>query len=243
MLEAAARAGRRLLVTHSLRAEFFYRTVTRRLAAGAAGRLLAGSFRWFTDEQARLDDPGNWKGTRDRSGGGVLIDGGCHVADLGNAFFGRAARVQALGGKLVARKPEVAEDTAVFAVEYEGGALVSFLLSFTAGSAFRPPGAFAAGMTTELFGTAGHLEGGYLLRSGAWRRWVLEHRSGEPDVTHDDDGQSRPGDIDVALIRALRGEAPPPLTALDARNAVAVVEAAYQSLASGRAAEVDWRDA
>jgi predicted dehydrogenase len=52
----------------------------------------------------------------------------------------------------------------------------------------------------------------------------------------------RPGDIDYSLVRALRGEAPPPLTALDARNAVAVVDAAYLSVATGRAADVDWRD-
>jgi predicted dehydrogenase len=242
MLEAARAAGRVLLVTHSLREDFFFKTAARRAAGGAFGRLIAGSFRWFTDELARLEDPGHWKGTRAESGGGVLIDGGCHVADLGNALFGRAARVSAFGAKLVARRAEVAEDTAVFAVEYETGALVSFLLSFTAGSSWRPPGGFAAGMFADLYGTEGHLEGGYLLRGGELRRFAVEHGTGAADTSHADDGGSRPGDIDVALIRALRGEAPPPLTALDARNAVAVVDAAYESLAAGRSAEVDWRD-
>ena len=75
-----------------------------------------------------------------------------------------------------------------------------------------------------------------------WHRWCVEHRSGQPDVSHYYDGKALAGDIDVSIVRAMRGEAPPPLTALDARNAVAVVDAAYQSLASGRAVEVDWRD-
>jgi predicted dehydrogenase len=242
MLEAARAAGRALFVTHSLREDFFFRTAARRAAEGGFGRLIASSFRWFTDELARLEDSGHWKGTKAQSGGGVLIDGGCHVADLGNALFGRARRVNAFGAKLVARRAEVAEDTAVFAVEHEGGALVSVLLSFTAGSSLRPPGGFAAGMLSDIYGTDLHMEGGYLIRGGDVRRFAVEHRSGAADVSHADGGTSRPGDIDVAIIRALRGEAPPPLTALDARNAVAVVDAAYESLAAARAAEVDWRD-
>ena len=242
MLEAARTAGRSLFVTHSLREDFFFKTARRRVTEGALGRLIAGSFRWYTDELARLEDPGHWKGTKAASGGGVLIDGGCHVADLGNALFGRAVKVTALGAKLVARRAEVAEDTAVFSVEYESGALVSVLLSFTAGSSLRPPGGFAAGMIADLYGTEGHVEGGYSIRGSDVRRFAVEHRSGEADRSYSDGGESRPGDIDVAIISALRGEAPPPLTALDARNAVAVVDAAYLALASERTAEVDWRD-
>jgi predicted dehydrogenase len=120
--------------------------------------------------------------------------------------------------------------------------MVSFLLAFTAGASFRPKGGFAAGMVADLYGTDGHIQGGYFLRDSDMRRWCYEARSGEADKSHYFDGKSRAGDIDVAIIRALRGEAPPPLTALDARNAVAVVEAAYQSIATARVAEVDWRD-
>ena len=47
--------------------------------------------------------------------------------------------------------------------------------------------------------------------------------------------------IDVDFVRSLLDGTPPPLTALDARNAVAVVEAAYRSVRAGRVEEVDWR--
>jgi predicted dehydrogenase len=241
MLEAAAGSGRRLYVTHTLRHDLFYLTAAARLREGALGRPLAASFRWFTDELERLEDPHHWKGTRNRSGGGVLIDGGCHVADLANALLGPARMVTALAGKLAARREAVGEDTAVFAVEYESGALASFLLSFTGGAAYRGAGSFGAGMLVDLYGSQAHLEGGYLLREGELRRWCTEHRAGVPDRTVDGGGLASAGDIDVALVKALRGEAPPPLTALEARNAVAVVEAAYQALASQRGAEVDWR--
>jgi len=242
MLEAARSSKRALLVTHSLREDFFCRFAIERVRAGGAGRLIAGSFRWFTDELARLEAPGNWKGTKQLSGGGVLIDGGCHVADLANALFGRARRVHAFGRRLVATRDAVAEDTASLSIEYESGAIVSCLLSFTAGSNHRGPGGFSAGMFADIHGTEAHIEGGYWIREGAWRRWAIERRGGEPDRAHEPDEPVRLGQIDFALVRALRGEAPPPLTALDARNAVAVVDAAYLSLATDRVAEVDWRD-
>jgi predicted dehydrogenase len=242
MLAAARASGRRLFVTHSYRADFFYAQARARVDAGALGKLTLGAFRWFTDEIARLEDPAHWKGTRERSGGGVLIDGGCHVADLGNAYFGRARRVQALAGRLVARREGLGEDTAAFAVEYASGALATFTLSFVAGSAFRGR-RFAAAVAVDLYGTQGHIESGLSVRDDDFRRYVREHRSGEPDRAFVPDGRGTLGDIDTALLRAMRGEAPAPVTALDARNAVAVVEAAYRSLASGRTEEVDWREA
>ncbi|HVR74102.1 MAG TPA: Gfo/Idh/MocA family oxidoreductase [Planctomycetota bacterium] len=243
MIDSAHARGRKLFVTHSLREEFFFKTALRRLNAGALGKLLGASFCWYTDEAARLDTPGHWKGTTEKSGGGVLIDGGCHVADLANALLGRARRVHAFGGKLVARRAEVAEDTAVFSIEYETGALVSVFLGFTVGSSLRPTGGFAAGLSADLYGTEGHIDGGYVIRDADFRRWCVEHRPDEPDRHHYHDGRGRPGDIDLAIVRALEGKAPAPVTALDARNAVAVVQAAYESISSGRAVEVDWRGA
>jgi UDP-N-acetyl-2-amino-2-deoxyglucuronate dehydrogenase len=243
MLEAAARYGKTIWVTHTLRSDFFCRVASARVAAGAVGRPIAASFRWFTDELIRLEDPSHWKGTRDRSGGGVLVDGGCHVADLGTALLGPARRVHAFGARLVTRRESVAEDTAAFSVEYESGAVGSFLLGFTAGSSWRRPGGFAAGMDVSVWGTEGAIEGGYLIRDADFRRTCIERRTGEPDRAFVDDGRCRPGDLDFELIRALRGEALPPVTALDARNAVAVIESAYRALETGEARVVDWKSA
>ena len=178
MLAAASRSGRQLFVTHALRSVFFFATAHERVAAGALGRVLLGAFTWYTDELARLEDPAHWKGTVDESGGGVLIDGGCHVADVGNWLFGRARRVHAFARRLVAKRERVGEDTAALHVEYDTGAMASYALSFTAGSAFRAK-TFACGMDVDLFGTAGHLEGGYRIRDAEHRHYALEHRSEE----------------------------------------------------------------
>lgn len=252
MLDTAARTGRRLFVTHALRSEFFFRTVTRRLREGALGRLTLGSMSWYTDELERLEDPAHWKGTVDRSGGGVLIDGGCHVADLGNTFFGTARRVQALSGLLVAnvKRPDrsrtereektLGEDTAVYSVEYTSGALCTFALSFVVGSGFRQD-RFACGLHVDLYGDEGHVEGGYRVREESFQRYAVEHHRGEPDRVHVDDGRTTMGDVDTQIVAALKRGEDPPVTAVEARNAVAVVEAAYRSLRSGRTENVDWR--
>ena len=61
------------------------------------------------------------------------------MVDWANGFFGRALTVEARASKRQASRAEVAEDTASLMVEYEGGVLASFFLSFTAGSAYRGP--------------------------------------------------------------------------------------------------------
>ncbi|MCZ6793738.1 MAG: Gfo/Idh/MocA family oxidoreductase [Planctomycetota bacterium] len=240
MLECAAACGRRLFVSHALRCDFFFRVALERLREGALGRLTLGSIRWFTDEFARLETPGHWKGTTERSGGGVLIDGGCHVADLANALFGRPLRVHAMGGLLVASREGLGEDTAVFSVEFASGAVCSFALSFVAGSAMREE-RFACGMDVDLYGTEAHLGGGYRIRDDVVRRYAREHRQGEPERIHVDDGRTEAGEVDARIVEALRTGEEPPVTALEARNALAVVEAAYRSLRSGAAEDVDWR--
>lgn len=239
MLGAARSSGKRLFVTHVLRTVFFFEKARERVEAGALGRLTLGSFTWYTDELPRLEDPEHWKGTVEESGGGVLIDGGCHASDVGNWLFGKAVRVSALASKLVTKRDSVGEDTATFQVEYESGAFASFALSFIAGSGLRP-GRFACGMDVDLFGTEGHIEGGYRFRDDDHRHYCTEHHSGAPDRVHEVEHVRSYGDIDLAIIDALRGDTEPPVTAIEARNAVAVVEAAYRSIESGKTVEVDW---
>ncbi len=239
MLAEAASAGRGLYITHNVRNWFFPRTVMGRIAEGAIGRPTLGTFQWFTDEIARLDDPRHWKGTVDRSGGGVFIDGGCHVSDLGNAFFGPARRVAAAGRRLVAALPDRGEDNGAFIVDYVSGATGTFSLSFTNGKAYRGE-RFGAGMLADVWGTEGHLEGGYLVRDSTIHHFCHEHHPGADEVLHTAPQDPDRG-IDGEFVRSILTGARPPVTAVDARNAVAVVEAAYRSLRSGAMEDVDWR--
>ncbi len=239
MIDAASTADRRLGITHALRSELFYEHALESCRDGRLGDLTLASFRWYTDEIERLDDPSHWKGTLDESGGGVLIDGGCHVADIANAFLGRAQRVCAFGGRLVSRRDGVGEDTAAFSVEYESGAIASFAISFVAGRALRQK-RFACGLDMELWGTDGQIEGGYRMREESFRRYCREHRCGEPDRAWVDEGDRDEGHIDTQILQAFTSGAELPVTPIDARNAVAVVEAAYRSIETGTTQDVDW---
>jgi len=240
MLAAMARTGRTLLVTHALRAMLTFVHARERMAAEALGRVTLAAFTWFTDELPRLNQPNHWKGTIDRSGGAVLIDGGCHMADIGNSLFGRACRVQAFGDRQVSTREGVGEDTVVFQVEYASGTLASYALSFVAGSGLRPQH-FACGADMQLFGLEGHIEGGYRFRDDERREYWREHHTGAEDESHEELSRDTCG-VDTMLVQALRGECEAPVTAVDARNAVAVVEAAYRSIESAATVTVDWRE-
>ena len=238
MLATAARSGQQLFVTHALRTTLVFERAWEQMSRGVLGRVTLGTFNWFTDELPRLEDPNHWKGTLDHSGGAALIDGGCHLSDLGNKLFGPARRVQAFAERLVVACENVGEDTAVFQVEYDSGTLASYALTFIAGSGMRPHD-FACGIDIQLYGLQGHIEGGFRSRDGDRWQYCREHRTGKPDQFQEN-RTSDFGEVDTLLLRALQGTIDPPVTAVEARNAVAVVEAAYRSIETGGAVEVDW---
>ncbi len=239
MLNEATRSGRSLFISHSLRNAFFYRTARRLIDDGHIGRPILGSIRWFTDDIARLSDPRHWKGTI-TAGGGVFIDGGCRVADVANGIFGPARRVAASGQRLVVGLPGRGEDNGTFLVEYASGATCSFSLSFTAGMAFRKEKS-GAGLIVDIFGTEGHIEGGFLARDAHISHYCMEHHPGSDEIYYQPPDGQEDRVVDRDFVRAILDGAAPPLTAVDARNAVAVVESAYRSVRSGRIEDVDWR--
>jgi predicted dehydrogenase len=240
MLAEAAASGRSLFISQSLRTGFFHRTAAQIIADGRIGRPILGSFRWFTDDINRLNDPLHWKGTV-TAGGGVLLDGGCRVADLANSFFGPARRVAATAQRLLVALPGRGEDNGCFIAEYASGATCSFSISFTAGKSFRKERS-GAGLMADIYGTEGHVEGGYLVRDGACQHYVGLHYPGSDEIYYEPPEGFRESVIDRDFVRTILHGAPAPVTALEARNAVAVVEAAYRSVRSGRIEDVDWRD-
>jgi len=240
MLAEAAVSSRSLFISQSLRTAFFHQTASRLIAEGRIGRPILGSFRWFTDEINRLNDPLHWKGTL-TAGGGVLLDGGCRVADLANSFFGPARRVAATAQRLIVALPGRGEDNGCFIAEYASGATCSFALSFTAGKSFRKERS-GAGLMADIYGTEGHIEGGYMVRDGECHHYCLLHYPGSDELYFEPPEGFQERMIDRDFVKTLLTGQPPPTTAMEARNAVAVVEAAYRSVRTGRIEDVDWRD-
>jgi UDP-N-acetylglucosamine 3-dehydrogenase len=161
----------------------------------------------------------SWFFDRTRSGGGALIDLGIHIIDVVNFVTGlRAGEVTAM-----VSGHEPCEDAAQLVLSFDNGAIGSVHASWLA----RP----APDMSLTIFGTDGTLHFDVrtplTLRPADGKKEQIEL----PDVT------ANPFDD---FARVVSGEEPvgPAASGEEARNAIAIVDAAYASAQSGKTVEV-----
>jgi len=222
MIAACADAGVVLSVNHQLRSSGPARKAKELLDAGVIGSLT----------HLRLRQAHDWGGqgvrpsfaTRASSGGGTLLDNGCHMADLARFFGGTVVEVFARAAT-IAYDVEV-EDTAHLSLAFADGAIGTLETAWTATG-------WEEGFW--LYGTEGAIES--------------TNRHGPPTVRHS--YRASPGGswdtTDVAtytftgypshtrhvmaFLAAVRGEGPVVCTGEDGREAVRLILTAYDSSA------------
>ena len=163
-----------------------------------------------------------WNSRREISGGGVLIDNGCHSVDIARYLLGPLAKVQAQFGRPV--QPIGVEDTARMLFQSHSGALGSIDLSW---SVHKQTDAYI-----RVIGTAGTLEIGW--RGSRWKSRDAEWRAfgaGYDKVTAFHNQLQN-------FIATCRGIKPAVIDETDAIASVAVIEAAYRSAAEERWVEI-----
>lgn len=214
MLAAARAVNRRLMMGSKFR---YTPDVT--AARGLLDRGVCGDVVIYENVFcSHVDMTRRWNATADVSGGGVLIDNGCHSVDLARYLLGPLARVQVQFGRRV--QPLDVEDTARMLFQSESGALGSIDLSW---SVHKETDAYV-----RIHGTEGTLEVG-------WR--------GSRYKTQGSDWQAFGQGYDkVTAFRAqlqnfvalVRGEAPPVIDDTDALASVVVIDRAYESARAER---------
>lgn len=122
--------------------------------AGAVGQVT-----WARSRETHPGPHSDWFWTREISGGGVLLDMGCHCIEIARHYIGKEIRpveVMCWADTLV--KPIDAEDNALGWVRYENGAVGQFEVSWT----------FRGGMDLrdEVMGTEGTIWINNFLRTG-----------------------------------------------------------------------------
>ncbi|MDY6913413.1 MAG: Gfo/Idh/MocA family oxidoreductase, partial [Planctomycetota bacterium] len=239
MIDFARKCGRKFLVT--LNSQFTPRSFKIReiLSRKLLGEVFMAHVAYLGYEYARMADPNHWKGDSAKAGGGVLLDGGYHIVDLANSFLGRARYVQAAGGRYVVEAPQKGEDNITLLVEYAGGAVADLQVSFTACNVGcdRAPTLM---IDIDLYGADGSLRYGYGWDAVEIREEMelLRPQKGRETI---DLSQGDYPDCYSHFFDCLIQDAKPIVTPMHARNALAVVEAAYESMRSGRKIEVNWR--
>jgi predicted dehydrogenase len=121
---------------------------------GALGRVT-----WVRSRETHPGPHSAWFWTKELSGGGVLLDMGCHCIEIARNYIGKDIRpteVMCTADTLV--KPIDAEDNALGWVRYENGAIGQFEVSWT----------FRGGMDLrdEVMGTDGTIWVNSFLRTG-----------------------------------------------------------------------------
>lgn len=154
LLEAVERAG----VFHGYLEDLCYTPKTlKALATVQSGAL--GQITWTRSREAHPGPHSDWFWDASQSGGGAIIDMGCHCIEIGRNFIGKDVRpleVMCWADTLV--KPIEAEDNAIGLIRYETGAISQFEVSWS----------YRGGMDLrdEVAGTEGTISLNHWLRTG-----------------------------------------------------------------------------
>jgi len=239
MLACAAETKRILAAVFQSRFGTGAQTVKRAVEAGRFGRITLASayIKWWRTQQ--YYDSGAWRGTWDLDGGGALMNQGIHAIDLLQWLVGLPVQVQAATATLAHERIAV-EDTAVATLRYESGAL-----------------GIIEGATSAFPGTAKRIEicgdkGSVILEDDNIKQWQFEtDEAGDAAIrsgggTDIGGGAGNPMAISTEghrrqiedLCGAISEGRQPAIAGRDARNAVALISAIYESAKSRRAAEV-----
>jgi len=121
---------------------------------GSCGRIL-----WTRSREAHSGPHSAWFWDKSQSGGGALVDMGCHCIEIGRSFIGKDIKpVEVMCWAETQVKPIEAEDHAIALIRYETGAVSQVEVSWN----------FRGGMDLrdEVSGTEGSIRLDHWLRTG-----------------------------------------------------------------------------
>ena len=223
MIAAAEKHDRRLFVAHNMRAMPQFRKIKQLIDSQRLGRVFLADFQYLGYEVARLNETNNWKGTKDMAGGGVLLDGGYHMVDLVNYYFGMPKTVKAVMQRSVVTAENKEEDNALLLAEYPDKLIANVVASFSAKTEGSERGATLM-LNVSVYGTKGTVHGGYNSSRAVWELKLVENDVEKPCDLSD----IGPLNIDHHFIDCILNNTTPIVTAHQARDTVAIIEKAYQ---------------
>jgi predicted dehydrogenase len=209
---------------------------------GALGQVL-----WARSRETHSGPHSDWFWDPQKSGGGAIIDMGCHCVEIARCFIGKEHKpIEAICWADTQVHPIDAEDHAIALVKYDNGAIGQFEVSWT----------FRGGMDLrdEVSGTEGTIWLNHFLRTGfemftvAGRGgYVAEKAEGEVGwlfPVGDEVHELGYADMFVDMLDALDAGREPMETFYDGYVVNAVMDACYRSARSKRWEPVDlavWR--
>lgn len=244
MLEAVEAAG----VFHGYLEDLVYTPKTLKAVQsvkdGALGKVL-----WARSRETHPGPHSDWFWDKEVSGGGAIVDMGCHCIEINRNFIGKDVRpMEVMCWADTQVHPIAAEDSAVGLVRYANGAVGQFEVSWT----------FRGGMDLrdEVSGTEGTIWLNHWLRtgfdlftSGGEKGYVSEKSEGETGwlfPVGDEVGALGYVEMFNDMLDALDNGRQPMETFYDGYVVNAIMDAAYRSVETKKWEPVlleDWRGA
>ena len=244
MLEVVEEAG----VFHGYLEDLVYTPKTLKaiqsVKNGALGKVL-----WTRSRETHPGPHSDWFWNKEMSGGGAIVDMGCHCIEVGRSFIGKDVRpVEVVCWADTQVHPIEAEDSAVGLIKYASGALSQFEVSWS----------FRGGMDLrdEVSGTGGTIWLNHWLRTGfevftaeGEKGYVAEKAESETGWLFPvGDEVAELGNVEMFndMLNALEQGTQPTETFYDGYVVNAIMDAAYRSVESKQWEPVEleiWRGA
>jgi predicted dehydrogenase len=242
MLDAVEKAG----VFHGYLEDLAYTPKTlkalKSVQHGALGKVL-----WTRSREAHPGPHSEWFWNPEMSGGGAIVDLGCHCIEIGRNYIGKDIRpVEVMCWAATQAKPIDAEDNAIGLVKYENGAISQFEVSWT----------YRGGMDLrdEVSGTQGNIRTDHFLRTGFEMFTDVGMKGYVAEKAESDTGWLFPVGDEVMEVRyiamfsdmfhALENQIQPMETFYDGYIVNTIMDACYRSAKSKKWEPViieDWR--
>ncbi|UCH35092.1 MAG: Gfo/Idh/MocA family oxidoreductase [Armatimonadota bacterium] len=233
LVETCRSRGVKLAAVHQVRSSSSFVRLKRAIDDGALGRIHFGNayIPWCRTQD--YYDSAQWRGTWRWDGGGCLMNQGIHTVDVLQWLVGPVAEVQAYTDTL-AHEIEV-EDAAAAALRFANGAL-GVIMGSTAVCKGLPS-------RIEVFGANGNvvIEGEDVIRWQVGDEETFAPFTGAAAGATDPKAglmNAIPGHVEQIgdFVRAIEENREPMLNGEEARKAVALILAIYESARTGKAA-------
>ena len=236
MIEACRRAGVLLMYAEELCFAPKYVRAKTLVDEGALGRPFL-----VKQSEEHFGPHSDWFWDVERSGGGVLLDMGCHSIEYARWVFGKppVRSVSATLGTFVHKDRTLGEDHCLVTVEYEGG-----MVGLGENSWAKPGG---VDDRCEIYGSAGHtradlLRGSSLLTYSETGYGYAVEKAGDTrgytfTMFEEIWNYGFPQEM-AHFVRCVQGREQPIETGEDGREVLKIICAAYESAGEGR--RIDW---
>lgn len=202
-----------------------YQRVVEAVNSGKLGKLVMGNahINWYRNKSYYADS--DWKGTFEFDGGAAFINQGIHTIDLLLHLMGP---VESVFGKVSTLVHDIeGEDVGAGILNYQNGAIGTI----TAGTALYP----GYPERVEIYGEKGSI----LMEGGSIKAWNIKDTAAPKIASGDNNGSGAADPTDIGhqnhksviadMIEAIQNDRRPMVDGAEARKAVAVITAIYES--------------